>query len=239
MPTQWFELEEPDGYLDLEITEPERAFVEALRSHTAQWPSQGAGGKISRLETGDVLLAYITLSDPETRLSLIDIGVHLSGDQIRGDRLHNQLFTLPDRPSAWALNAEGSTRELAWRTAEWMRTALHRPVVLYVWLHDGYAYAGRYAFVDRDETLSQLYNASKRPMGRQKRSRRRAMSTAGAGSRPLACRRPTSTFTSAATSTRLRCRPPSEPPPGAAPSPGSGTSSSRLLPSGFGTTLRQ
>jgi hypothetical protein len=165
MPTQWFELEEPEDYLDLEITEPERAFVEALRSHTAQWPSQGASGEISRPETGDALLAYITLSDPETRLSLIDIGVHLSGDQIRGDRLHNQLFTLPDRPSAWALNAEGSPEELARRTAEWMRTALHRPVVLYVWFHDGYAYAARYAFADRDETLSQLYNRQYAPDG--------------------------------------------------------------------------
>ncbi|MGI5372529.1 hypothetical protein [Streptomyces iakyrus] len=165
MPTQWFELEEPDDYLDLEITEPERAFVEALRSHTAQWPSQGAGGEISRPETGEALLAYITLSDPETPLSLIDIGVHLSGDQLRGDRLHNQLFTLPDRPSAWALNAEGSPQELARRTAEWMRTALHRPVVLYVWLHDGYAYAARYAFADRDETLSQLYNRQYAPDG--------------------------------------------------------------------------
>ncbi|MEV5956101.1 hypothetical protein AB0M11_20405 [Streptomyces sp. NPDC051987] len=165
MSPRWFELEEPDDHLDLDITGPERAFVEALRSHTAQWPSEGGGGEISRPDAEDALLAYITLSDPESRLSLIDVGVHLSGDRIRGDRLHNQLFTLPDRPSAWALNAEGSPQELARRTAEWMRTALLRPVVLYVWLHDGYAYAARYAFADRDETLNQLYNRRYAPDG--------------------------------------------------------------------------
>jgi hypothetical protein len=63
------------------------------------------------------------------------------------------------------LTATGSVEALAERTAEWFEAVLARPVVLYVWLHDGYAYAARYAFGDTSETLVQCYSAGRAPSG--------------------------------------------------------------------------
>ncbi|MFE2572178.1 hypothetical protein [Streptomyces mirabilis] len=116
--------------------------------------------------------------------------MHLVDDHVRGDRLHNQLYLLPDRPSLWALDATGSTERLAELAAEWFRAVLDKPIVLYVctaragsrpsacrhppsictsgatsWLHDGYAYAARYAFADSGETICQSYAESMAPHG--------------------------------------------------------------------------
>jgi hypothetical protein len=87
------------------------------------------------------------------------------GDRVRGDRLHSQLFSLPERPSSWALDARGTPEQLAESAARWFRAVLGKPVVLHVWLHDDYAYAARYTFADTGETLSQCYNRSLAPAG--------------------------------------------------------------------------
>jgi hypothetical protein len=60
-------------------------------------------GLVCRSDNWDSLAAYRDFCDPATPCHLIDIGVPFYGDRIRGDRLNNQLNTLTDRPSSWAL----------------------------------------------------------------------------------------------------------------------------------------
>ena len=159
----WFDVEEFEE--DTDITEAERAFVSSLRDSTALWASEDVFGGLVRAGEHEALVAYLGMSEPDTNRVLIDFGVHFHGERVRGDRLHNQLFELPDQPSHWALDTTGTVGELARRSADWFHTILHRPVVLYVWLHDGYAYAARYAFADRDETLTHSYDHRRAPRG--------------------------------------------------------------------------
>ncbi|MGW1911160.1 hypothetical protein ACWCQS_10635 [Streptomyces sp. NPDC002076] len=161
----WFVIE-PEDDEEFEFSDDERAFVAALRERTAGWASAGVDGELARTDAWDSLVAHLSFSDPGGRLHLLCAGVHFTGDRVRGDRLHNQLFTLTDRPSSWALEATGTVEELADRSADWFRTVLEKPVVLYVWLNpDRYAYAARFAFADDDRTISQLYREDLAPPG--------------------------------------------------------------------------
>ncbi|WP_211265695.1 hypothetical protein [Actinacidiphila oryziradicis] len=159
----WFDFDEFEE--DIEITEAERTFVSSLRDSTALWASEDVFGGLERTGENDALVAYLSLSDPETDRGLIPFGVHFHGERVRGDRLHNQLFDLPDQPSHWALDTTGTVVELAQRSADWFHATLHRPIVLYLWLYRGYAYAARYAFADHDETLTQTYDHRRAPQG--------------------------------------------------------------------------
>lgn len=161
----WFELDDVNG--EFEFTDEERVFVSALRAHCAPWAPTDADGMIGRAGDGwEALLAHVSLADPGSPLRhLIDVGVHLVGDRVRGDRLHNQVYSLPEPPSPWALDATGAPDRLAELAAEWFRAVLDKPIVLYVWLHDGYAYAARYAFADSGETISQCYAEGMAPAG--------------------------------------------------------------------------
>lgn len=126
----------------------------------------------------------LSFGDPGGRLHLLYAGVHFTGDRVRGDRLHNQLFTLADHPSGWGLEATGTVEELADRSARWFRTVLDKPVVLYVWLNaDRYAYAARFAFADDDQTIrrSARYTARIQP----RRGSRRSWAVLPSGARAL------------------------------------------------------
>jgi len=160
----WFEVDDPDD--DFEFTDAEKDFAAALSRYCAAWTPSDVTGQVGRPDDWEALLAYVSLSDRAAQpLHLLDLGVHLAGDRVQGDRLHSQLYTLPDQPSAWALDATGSTDQLARAAADWFRTVLDKPIVLYVWLHEGYAYAARYAFADNGETLCQTYAKTKAPDG--------------------------------------------------------------------------
>ncbi|MEU2915613.1 hypothetical protein ACWCQ0_19795 [Streptomyces massasporeus] len=160
----WFEIDDPDD--DFEFDDTERAFVSALNGRCTAWAPTDVVGEIGRPDDWGALLAHVSLSDrAEPRRHLVNLGVHLAGERVRGDRLHNQLYLLPDRPSVWALDATGSTERLAKLAAEWFRAVLDKPIVLYVWLHEGYAYAARYAFADSGETICQSYVESMAPHG--------------------------------------------------------------------------
>jgi hypothetical protein len=63
------------------------------------------------------------------------------------------------------LDVAGGVDLLVERTADWFDGVLRRPIVLYVWLNDGYAYAARFAFADSSETLSQAYARQLAPEG--------------------------------------------------------------------------
>ncbi|MCD9874079.1 hypothetical protein [Streptomyces guryensis] len=159
----WFVIE-PEDDEELELTDDDRAFAAALRERTAGWAEARVDGWLDR--TDDALVACLSFGDPGARRHLIDVGVHFYGGRVRGDRLHNQLFILTDRPSTWALEATGTVDELADRSARWFRSVLDKPVVLYVWLNDDrYAYAARFAYADDNRTISQMYSKDLAPAG--------------------------------------------------------------------------
>ncbi|WP_328933416.1 MULTISPECIES: hypothetical protein [unclassified Streptomyces] len=161
----WFEVDDPDD--EFEFTDDERAFASVLSAHCMAWAPADVFGEVGRPDDWESLLAYVSLSDraePRGR-HLIDLGVHLVDGRVRGDRLHNQLYLLPDQPHSWALDTTGPTDELARVAADWFRAVLDKPIVLYVWIHEGYAYAARYAYADSGETLSQSYVKKLAPDG--------------------------------------------------------------------------
>ncbi|MEZ0066216.1 hypothetical protein ABIA32_002226 [Streptacidiphilus sp. MAP12-20] len=164
----WFAIDEADEDDFYEFTATELAFVHALRERTAPWATADAEGLVGRSDNWDSLVAYLDFCDPGSPQHLIDIGVHFYGDRVRGDRLHNQLYTLTDRPSSWALQATGTVEELAQQSADWFRSVLRKPIVLYVWLNDDqWAYAARFAFADTNQTISQVYNRQLAPPGQE------------------------------------------------------------------------
>jgi hypothetical protein len=73
----------------LEIDEAELAFAARL---PALW--------VGRPEDDSSLLAVVTLGT--SQLSLADFGVHITGSTMRGDRLHDQLYFLPERPTSFS-----------------------------------------------------------------------------------------------------------------------------------------
>jgi hypothetical protein len=160
----WFEIDDPDD--EFEFTEAERAFAGALRERAEAWSVRHAHNWVGRPEDDDsALLVSVSLSDRERRLSLGNFGVHFTGRRVRGDRLHSQLFYLPEQPTGLALEVSGSPDELADRCAEWFEGVLRKPVVLLEWLHEGAVYAARYVFADTAEGLCQSYDKALAPQG--------------------------------------------------------------------------
>lgn len=167
---KWFlpDLDDP-----ADMTEEERAFAVALSEATAGLVAPGVSDLLIPAAYGDhgddALVAALGISDRDTGkkygIGLIDFGVHFRTGVVKGGRLHNQLYSLTGETPSLALEASGSIRELADQTARWFDVVLRRPIVLYVWLNDGYAYAARYEFADTSETLSQLYNRGIAPKG--------------------------------------------------------------------------
>jgi hypothetical protein len=98
----WFEIERPgegenpDDFWTFSYEE--EAFVSVVRERTRPWASEGVSSMVSRPEDGGSLLVTVSLLDSDH--SIVDMGVHLTGGRVQGDRLHNQLFTHPDVPSA-------------------------------------------------------------------------------------------------------------------------------------------
>lgn len=166
----WFEIERPGEGDDPDdfwtFSAEEEAFVSVVRERTAPWASEAVSTMVSRPEDGSSLLVTVSLMDSDR--DIVDMGVHLTGGRVRGDRLHNQLFTLPDVPSTWALDLTGPADHLAQASADWFVAMLRRPVLLYVWLNDDRtAYAARYVFADTDETLGQAWDERLAPPGKK------------------------------------------------------------------------
>lgn len=147
----WFE---DDG----ELGDDERTFAAALRARAATWPGDPACSQIDSPGHGYPLIAWLDVDAPGEHLSLLTVGVHREGSHIRGDELHNQLFTLPDQPTGLAMTATGSPRVLADRAADWFEAILRRPVARHEWLHAGRAYASRYLFADTGQGLCWSFN---------------------------------------------------------------------------------
>lgn len=165
----WFEVAPED---EADMSPAELTFAAALRAHSAAWtPTESYGNIIcSNLDGSHTrVIAFVSLIDQggpgERGVVLMDAGVHLLDNRVQGDRLDSQDFSLPERPSSWALAATGTYDELAEASAVWFHHVLERPIVLYVWIHDGYAYANRYDFADTGEPLCQGYDKRYAPAG--------------------------------------------------------------------------
>ena len=164
---RWFipDLDDP-----AEITDDERAFAAALSEATADLVCSDVSDTLIPAAYGDCdnpLVAGLCVVDSfEGRLKeIINIGVHFHGDRVSGGELHNQLYYICGQPPGMALDVTGSLDVLVERTADWFSSVLRRPIGLYVWLNDGYAYAARFAFADSSETLSQAYVKQLAPEG--------------------------------------------------------------------------
>lgn len=167
---RWFvpELDDP-----ADMTEREHAFAAALSRATAHLaPERGVSDVLIPAEYADFddgsLVAALTLADPgaEPRQSVLEFGVEYRKDgSVAGGRLHSQLHHITGETPSLAFEAADDLEALAQSTATWFAEVLRRPVVLYVWLHDGWAYAARYAFADTSETLVQSYSRNRAPQG--------------------------------------------------------------------------
>jgi hypothetical protein len=158
---RWFPLDDDD-----EPDEVQAAFIDALRERAASWsltsddvevllPDYVAYG--DRPQPGETpfgkLLVYADLLAPGLHLSLMTVGAYLDGSKIRGDKLHNQLFTFPVEPTPLAFTGSGSPAELAAITGDWFETIWRRPVVRHEWLRFGKVYAHRFLFADTGQGL--------------------------------------------------------------------------------------
>ena len=104
----WFELDEGQD----EFTDGERAFAAAPGERFVSEPPPHIDGFLMREGPDGPLVAVLDVGDPRAPVSLLDFGVHFIGGRVRGDRVHNQLYDLPETSSSWALDATGEPAEL-------------------------------------------------------------------------------------------------------------------------------
>src|ERR1700759_4368928 len=137
-----------------EMTEAEQAFIDGLRDATAHlneprlWDIMYPG---SDDPDHNALIAGLEIGDPAGPLAMLDFGVHVRGDRIDGGHLHNQIFRLEKDPASLTMTATGTVDELVRATADYFEAVLRRPIVLYLWLYNGNAYASLHAFADTSE----------------------------------------------------------------------------------------
>ena len=100
-------------------------------------------------------------------LALANVGLELSGNRLRGDRMdvHDRAF--PPTPTRDGLVLEGSPAELAARGYELLDAYVRRPVVRHEWLHRRRVYATCHLFEDTGERLAQMYRSDWAPPGQE------------------------------------------------------------------------
>lgn len=159
-----FEIDDDDD----ETTADDRAFIAKLNEYVRRPPGDSVRGEAFRDEDDDVLIATVDISDPVENVHLAAMGVHVGDGRVRGDRFDRH-YEFPPAPTPFAMDVSAGGEELPRSTADWFTRVLQRPIVLYVWLNDGYAYGARYLFADTGETLCQSYSKQLAPRGQEKR----------------------------------------------------------------------
>ncbi|HEY8479025.1 MAG TPA: hypothetical protein VIL71_04250 [Spirillospora sp.] len=159
-----FEIEDDDP----ELTADDRDFVARLNELVQRPADDSVHGEAFHDDEDDLLIGAVSLFDPEENLHLAAMGVYVGDGRVRGDRF-DQNYEFRPAPTPFAMDVTGDRDELVRSTAEWFTNVLQRPIVLYVWLHDRYAYAARYLFADTGETLCQSYSPRFAPPGQEKR----------------------------------------------------------------------
>lgn len=115
----------------------------------------------------DRLLLVLDVDAPD--IALVNVGLELRGNELRGDRISVHDRTFADRPTPDGFLVKGLHRDLAARGAELLETIANRPIVRHEWLHRDRVYATCYLFADTGERLSQSYRSDLAPKGQEAR----------------------------------------------------------------------
>jgi hypothetical protein len=147
-------------------------FAETLRARAAHW-TEHHDTWLAFWDSDGRLVAGLDIDDDSANQTLLCVGVHLLGNTLQADELHNQLSTLPERPTSLAMTTTGPIEVMANRAADWFESVLQRPVDRWEWTHRGQVYAYAYVFADTTEGLSQMFNKELAPWGLKWRLARR------------------------------------------------------------------
>ncbi|WP_405057631.1 hypothetical protein OG474_33555 [Kribbella sp. NBC_01505] len=109
----------------------------------------------------DGLLVGLDIDAPD--VALITVGLELTGNRLRGDRISIHDRTFPPTPTPDGFVLEGAPSDLAARGWELLDTYNRRPIVKHEWLHRRRVYASCYLFEDTGERLSDMYRGDWAP----------------------------------------------------------------------------
>ena len=115
----------------------------------------------------DMLLLVLDVDAPD--VALINVGLELRGNRLRGDRISVHDRTFPPSPTVDGFLVEGTADELASRGYALLHTYWRRPVVKHEWLHRGRVYAHCHILADTGERLSQMYRSDWAPRRQEAR----------------------------------------------------------------------
>lgn len=124
----------------------------------------GAYARCAELDDDRLLLV---LDVDAVELALVNVGLELRGNQLRGDRISVHDRTFPETPTRDGFVLEGSPKELASRGFELLEAYDGRPIVRHEWLHRRRVYASCYLFEDTGERLAQMYRRDWAPRGQE------------------------------------------------------------------------
>lgn len=109
----------------------------------------------------DRLLLALDIDAPD--VALVNVGLELSGNRLRGDRISVHDRTFPPTPTRDGFVLEGTPTDLAARGCELLDSYVRRPVVRYEWLHRRRVYATCHLFEDTGERLADMYRSDWAP----------------------------------------------------------------------------
>ncbi|GAB3057186.1 hypothetical protein GCM10027053_18530 [Intrasporangium mesophilum] len=109
----------------------------------------------------------LALGIEPAHLALANVGLELSGERLRGDRIDVHHQTFPPTPTREGFVLEGTPTDLAARGYELLERHARRPVVRHDWLHRRRVYATSYLFEDTGERLAQMYRRDWAPRGQE------------------------------------------------------------------------
>lgn len=154
------------GFFDLERDRGPTPFqVEFL----AELRARVEGRLLPYCADSDVDMLFVVLDLDAPDVALVNVGLELLGNRLRGDRIsvHDRAF--PPAPTADGFVVEGPPRLLALRACALFDTYWGRPVAKHEWLHRGRVYANCHVFEDTGERLSQMYRSDWAPRGQEAR----------------------------------------------------------------------
>lgn len=147
---------------DWELTSFQLEFLAALRGLV-----EGRLGPYCAELDEDRLLLALDVDAPD--LALVNVGLELRANRLRGDRISVHDRTFPATPTRDGFVLEGSPTQLAARGYELFDSFVRRPVVRHEWLHKGRVYAECYLFEDTGERLAQMYRSDWAPRRQEAR----------------------------------------------------------------------
>ncbi|MEV0351609.1 hypothetical protein AB0H88_38055 [Nonomuraea sp. NPDC050680] len=147
-------------------------FAETLRARAAHW-TEHHDTWLGTWNGDGRLVAGLDIDDEGANRTLLSVGVHLRGNTLQADELHNQLSILPEIPTSLAMTTTGPIEVIANRAADWFESVLQRPVDRWEWTNRGQVYAYEYVFADTAEGFSQMFNKELAPWGLRWRLARR------------------------------------------------------------------